>query len=185
MESPVPIEAEEVLQFWLSETPMERRFVRDKALDAAIRERFGALHARLAEKVPQEWRDRPRGLLAAVIVLDQFSRNLYRDDPRAFAQDEAARALMREALDKGWDRLLGVEEKWFLYMPLMHSEDLADQELSVELYRALGMKDVLDFAIRHRDQIACFGRFPQRNDVLERDSTAAEAAFLKEPGSRF
>src|SRR3546814_2655248 len=100
MESPVPIEAEEVLQFWLSETPMERRFVRDKALDAAIRERFGALHARLAEKVPQEWRDRPRGLLAAVIVLDQFSRNLYRDDPRAFAQDEAARALMREALDK-------------------------------------------------------------------------------------
>src|SRR3546814_19506445 len=111
MESPVPIEAEEVLQFWLSETPMERRFVRDKALDAAIRERFGALHARLAEKVPQEWRDRPRGLLAAVIVLDQFSRNLYRDDPRAFAQDEAARALMREALDQGWARLRSEERR--------------------------------------------------------------------------
>src|SRR3546814_20488587 len=85
MESPVPIEAEEVLQFWLSETPMERRFVRDKALDAAIRERFGALHARLADKVPQEWRARPRGLLAAVIVMEQFSRTHYRDATRAFA----------------------------------------------------------------------------------------------------
>src|SRR3546814_5136971 len=116
--------------------------ISDWSSDVCSSDLFGALHARLAEKVPQEWRDRPRGLLAAVIVLDQFSRNLYRDDPRAFAQDEAARALMREALDKGWDRLLGVEEKWFLYMPLMHSEDLAEQELSVELYRALGMKDV-------------------------------------------
>src|SRR3546814_16455135 len=87
---------------------------------------------------------------------------------RSSELDGAARARMREALDKGWDRLLGVEEKWFLYMPLMHSEDLAGQELSVELYRALGMKDVLDFAIRHRDQIACFGRFPQRNDEIGR-----------------
>src|SRR3546814_18558908 len=101
MESPVPIEAEEVLQFWLSETPMERRFVRDKALDAAIRERFGALHARLAEKVPQEWRDRPRGLLAAVIVLEQFSRNLYRDDPRAFATRSEERSVGQEVVRPG------------------------------------------------------------------------------------
>src|SRR3546814_10364485 len=136
MESPVPIEAEEVLQFWLSETPMERRFVRDKALDAAIRERFGALHARLAEKVPQEWRDRPRGLLAAVIVLDQFSRTLYRDDPRALVPDEAARALIRAALHKGWDRLLGVAGNWFLHPPPRHHAGLAYPGLSGELYSA-------------------------------------------------
>src|SRR3546814_14766662 len=90
--------------------------ISDWSSDVCSSDLFGALHARLAEKVPQEWRDRPRGLLAAVIVLDQFSRNLYRDDPRAFAQDEAARAPMREALDKGWERMLGVEDKWFLYM---------------------------------------------------------------------
>lgn len=181
----MPVEAEEVLHFWLAETPVERRFLRDKALDAAIRERFGDLHTRLSARIPPAWRERPRVLLAAVIVLDQFSRNLHRDDPRAYEQDEAARSLVADALTKGWDALLGVEERWFLYIPLMHSENLADQDRSVELYRALGLKEVLDFAIRHRDQIARFGRFPQRNAILGRESTDEEQAFLDQPGSRF
>src|SRR3546814_20275659 len=117
---------------------MERRCVRDKALDAAIRERFGALHARLAEKVPQEWRDRPRGLLGAVIVLDQFSRNLHRDDPRAFVQDEAARAAMRAALPQGLDRVVGGGEKWCLYIALMPHGDVAERELLVAILHAHG-----------------------------------------------
>lgn len=185
MEMPLPPEAEDVLQFWLVETPVELRFVRDKALDATVRDRFGALHARLAKKLPPAWRETPRALLAAIIVLDQFSRNLFRDDPRAYASDVVARTLVGEALEKGWDQLLGVEERWFLYMPLMHSENLADQERSVALYRGLGMREVLDFAVRHRDQIARFGRFPQRNEALERENTEAEEAFLEKPESPF
>lgn len=185
MEVQVPTEAEEVLRFWLVETPVERRFIRDRQLDEMINEGFGDLYVRLTCNVPPDWQADPRSLLAAVIVLDQFSRNLYRDDPLAYAQDKKARELVRAALDKGWDEKLGVEERWFLYMPLMHSEDLADQERSVELYRQLGMKDVLDFAIRHRDQIARFGRFPQRNAVLGRASSPEEQAFLDQPGSRF
>lgn len=185
MEVLVPTEAEEVLHFWLVETPVERRFIRDRLLDEMINEGFGDLYMRLTCNVPPAWQADPRSLLAAVIVLDQFSRNLFRDDPLAYAQDKKARELVQAALDKGWDQKLGVEERWFLYMPLMHSEDLADQELSVNLYRQLGMKDVLDFAIRHRDQIARFGRFPQRNAVLGRTSTPEELAFLEQPGSRF
>lgn len=181
----MPTEAEEVIHFWLMDTPIEQRFVRDKALDQRIRQGFGPLHERLSRKVPEDWSDDPRSLLAAVIVLDQFSRNLYRDDPRAYARDGAARALVRHALDKGWDKAMSVEERWFLYMPLMHSEDVADQALSVSLYRSLGMRDVLDFAIRHHDQIARFGRFPQRNDVLGREATPEEEEFLSQPGVRF
>lgn len=178
-------EAEEVLHFWLTETPVEKRFIRDKSVDAEIQQRFGKLHHRLSDAVPDDWRASPRSLLAAVIVLDQFSRNLYRDDPRAYRQDAAARALVNDAIARKWDQQLGVEERWFLYMPLMHSEDLADQEQSVDLYRQLGMREVLDFVIRHRDQICQFGRFPQRNAVLGRVGTDAEEDFLNEPNSRF
>ncbi len=185
MEVPLSTEAEEVLHFWLTETPVEMRFVRDRGVDAAIRQGFGIVHARLSKSVPANWRDSPRRLLAAVIVLDQFSRNLYRDDPRAYRQDATARALVKDALAKGWDQRLGVEERWFLSLPLMHSEDIADQDLSVSLYRKLGLQEVYDFAVRHRDQIAHFGHFPQRNEVLGRETTAEEQAFLNEAGSRF
>jgi len=178
-------QTEEILQFWLVDTPAEGRFVQDRALDAEIRRRFGTLHEQLSGGVPVQWRSSPRDLLAAVIVLDQFSRNLFRGSPQAYAQDAQARALVEQALEKGWDRQLSVEERWFLYMPFMHSEDLADQERSVALYKALGLEEVFDFAMRHRDQIARFGRFPQRNEVLGRESTADEKAFLQRPDSRF
>lgn len=178
-------QAEEVLHFWLVETPFEMRFMQDRQLDDRIRQGFGPLHARLAKRVPPDWRDSPRTLLASVIVLDQFSRNLYRDDPRAYANDESARALTGQALEKGWDQRLGVEERYFLYMPLMHSESLEDQDLCVSLYTALGSQEGADFASRHRAQIRRFGRFPQRNEVLGRHSTPDEIEFLERPDARF
>lgn len=181
----MPVSTEDVLRFWLIETPVEKRFVRDKVLDEKIISQFGMLHEALSRDFDEKWKGDARSLLAAVIVLDQFSRNMYRDDPRAYAQDEKALELVYYALDQGFDQQLGVEEKWFLYMPLMHSETLADQDLGVKLFRQLDMPDVMDFAIRHRDQIERFGRFPQRNEVLGRQTTAEEEAFLEQPGSRF
>jgi uncharacterized protein (DUF924 family) len=178
-------EAVEVLAFWFGEITGPQRFARDDAVDAAIRERFGALHAKLAAEVPASWRVDPASTLAAVIVLDQFSRNLHRGSAKAFAQDPAALALARAAIARGDDAMLQPEERHFLYMPLMHSESLADQDDCVRLIEGLGMAEPLDFAKRHRDIIARFGRFPHRNAALGRETTPEEAEFLKEPGSSF
>ncbi len=178
-------QAEEVLAFWLGEIGPDKRFARDEALDAAIRERFGDLHASLAADVPSSWRATARTLLAAVIVLDQFSRNLSRGSGAAFANDAAALALTRQALARGDDAGMSPEERQFLYMPLMHSEVLADQEECIRLMEAAGLAESAEFARRHRDIIVRFGRFPHRNQALGRQSTPEELAFLKEPGSSF
>lgn len=170
--------AREVLRFWLVETPPGKRFARDAALDAEIERRFGALHRSLSGEGAADWESDPRTLLAAVIVLDQFSRNLYRGSAAAFAQDDAARALTELALAKDWAVGLDATERQFLYLPLMHSERLADQERAVALFEANGDDFVADFARRHRDQIARFGRFPGRNAALGRTSTPVEAALL-------
>lgn len=174
----VPAEAREVLDVWLRDTPKEKRFARDDALDAAIGARFGGLHARLAAHVPDEWRATPHGLLAAVVVLDQFSRNLFRDDARAFAQDAAALALTKEGLARGDEAALDATERQFLYLPLMHAESLPAQERCVALCATLDDPDVLAFARRHRNVIARFGRFPARNAALGRETTPEEAAYL-------
>jgi len=178
-------DAAEVLAFWFGEVKPEQRFARDAALDARIRERFGELHGRLSRHVPDDWLDNPEDLLAAVIVLDQFSRNLYRDDPRAYAADPVALNLARLALQRGYDELLGADERQFLFMPFMHSEDADDQDRAVELMDEIGDAEAADYARRHKVIIDRFGRFPHRNDVLDRESTAEEIEFLKQPGSRF
>lgn len=178
----IPAEARAVLNYWLVETPPQKRFARDAALDAVIAARFGDLHARLAAGVPDAWAATPHGLLAAVIVLDQFSRNLFRDDPRAFAHDGAALALTRRALARGDEAALDSIERQFLYLPLMHSEDPADQARSVALFDALGDPQPADFARRHQAVIARFGRFPGRNAALGRATTAAERTWLAEDG---
>ncbi len=178
-------QAEDVLSFWFGELRPEQRFAKDDRVDEAIRQRFGALHETLALGVPADWREAPRPLLAAVIVLDQFSRNLARGRPEAFAHDAAALALTRLALARGFDAGMSGEEKQFLYMPLMHSEALADQVECERLMDAAGLEEATDFARRHREIIARFGRFPHRNATLGRTSTPEELAFLKEPGSSF
>ena len=169
-----------MLRFWLDEVPAERRFARDDALDAEIRARFAPLHARLVASRAAGWRNRPRTMLAAIVVLDQFSRNLFRDDPRAYAADPLARALAREALDHRWEEGMDEAERQFLQMPFMHSEAMADQLLSLRLFGAGH-----EWARAHAAQIARFGRFPQRNRPLRRTTTAEEAAFLADPANHF
>ena len=168
-----------VLAFWFDELAPEQRFTRDDAVDAQIAHRFGKLHSELARTLPPDWTATPRSLLAAVIVLDQFSRNLFRDDARAFAQDTAALALAEDAISRGWDTGLSAQEKQFLYMPLMHSEVLADVERCIALMHMAGHAGGEAFARRHAAVIARFGRYPARNQALQRKTTAEEEAFLR------
>ena len=175
----------EVLRFWFAELRPADWFTRSAALDATIRLRFEALHGRLATGAEPLHEATPRRLLAAVIVLDQFSRNLYRDDARAFAADPQARALARRAIEGGADRGLAPAERLFIYLPFEHSEALADQHQAVRLVAELGNADWTRYAEAHRDIVVRFGRFPHRNAALGRGSTAEELAFLQEPMSRF
>ena len=170
--------ADDTLDFWLRSTPPEKHFAVDPALDAEIARRFGALHAALASDISADWRATPRNTLAAIIVLDQFSRNLGRGTADAFANDPAALALTRMALDRGDDAGTTTLERQFTYMPLMHSENMADQDRSLALFTAADQQH-LKYAREHRATIARFGRFPQRNAALGRPSTPDEIAFLE------
>lgn len=183
--SDLPDQAAQVLAFWLDDIPADKRFARDDAIDRAIAERFGALHGQLSSGLPKSWLASPRGVLAAIIVLDQFSRNLFRDDARAFAQDALALSLTKQALADGLDAGLSVEEKQFLYMPLMHSEELADVERCTDLMGAAGHTDAEEFSRRHAACIARFGRYPARNAALGRATTKEEAAFLTDNPAGF
>lgn len=173
--------AREVLRFWFEETPPELRFAKDDAFDQTIRERFGALLERLKAIRAAGWDERPDTLLAAVIVLDQFSRNLFRGDARAFAADPIALGLSRTAMSNGWDSGMTTEERAFLYLPLEHSENIGDQADSVAAYSDLGDAEYLKYAFEHRDVIARFGRFPSRNAALGRASTPEEEEYLSQP----
>ncbi len=181
----LPAEARTVLAFWFKETPKERWFKKDDAFDDAVRARFRALYERAAAGELDGWRKTAKGCLALIIVLDQFPRNMFRGDARAFATDAAARDVLRHALDREFDRNLSVQERQFLYMPLQHSEDSADQARSVALNAATGDAELLKWAEAHKRVIDRFGRFPHRNDILGRHTTPDEAAFLAEPNSSF
>lgn len=172
-------EAQAVLDWWFNVLPPEKQFARDDAVDAEIRGKFGALHAQLSQGVPDAWLGDAQSMLAAIIVLDQFSRNLFRDDARAFANDPAALDLTETAIERGWDADLTPAERAFLYMPLMHSEHLPDVERCEALMAAAGLGNNADFAARHAETIRKFGRYPARNEALGRESTEAETALLR------
>ena len=176
---------EEVLKFWFDDISPDDWFESDDAVDGHIRERFRELHETLREQVPESWRNSARGCLAAVIVLDQFSRNMYRGTSRAFTADGAALSLAKEALVRGFDRDLSIDERKFLYLPFEHSESPADQARSIELFATLGSELDLDYARRHKEIIDRFGRFPHRNAATGRISTPEEIEFIKESGSSF
>lgn len=186
---------DEVLEFWFGtgEEYGEFRkqwFEKDAEFDREVRERFLADYERAAAGELDAWSESVRGTLALVIVLDQFPRNMFRGEGRTHATDERAVTFARRAIDRGQDRELDVIQRWFLYIPFMHSESLADQDRSVELFAALGrerpdLTENVAYAEHHREIVARFGRFPHRNELLGRQSTAEEEEFLREPGSSF
>lgn len=176
--------AEEVLRFWLHEVPAEERFASDPALDRECAVRFGPLREAVIARHAAGWREHPDTLLAAIVLLDQFSRNIFRGQAEAFAADPLARSLAREALIRGWDGAMGVVERQFLYMPFMHSEAMDDQLLAARLF-ASQPEDVFRYAELHVAQIARYGRFPGRNAALGRASTRAEMELLSRPDARF
>ncbi|MGD9805344.1 MAG: DUF924 family protein [Hyphomicrobiaceae bacterium] len=183
--TPEPSWVGDVIRFWLDETPAEKRFKKDTAFDDEIRARFGAVYEAIAAAPPKGDALTPRIALATLIVLDQFSRNMFRGNPKAFAADGVARSIARAAVDGGLDRQLDVAARFFIYLPFEHSEDIVDQARSVDLIATLGNAEWDRYAIAHKEIIERFGRFPHRNDVLGRASTDEEIAFLKEPGSSF
>jgi uncharacterized protein (DUF924 family) len=194
----------EILAFWFGDdqddaatgaAKAELWWGHSPATDEVLQERFGAAASAAAAGVLDHWTGSPRGRLALILLLDQLPRAIRRDTPESFAQDDAARKTAAQGLESGADRLLRPIERLFFYLPFEHSEDLEDQDRSVELFRELassvpeGQRPIfagfLDYAKRHREVIARFGRFPHRNRILGRESTAEEIAFLKQPGSSF
>lgn len=173
-----------ILQFWFKEIQPAQHWKKDPAFDQLIAERFGDIHAQAARCELFSWRASPEGRLAEIIVLDQFSRNIYRDQPGAFAQDTLALALAQEAVALGADQALPPAQRGFLYMPYMHSESLLIHDQALPLFEALNPQQ-LDFEIKHREIIARFGRYPHRNTILGRESTPEELEFLAQPGSSF
>ncbi|WP_321350042.1 DUF924 family protein [Halopseudomonas oceani] len=177
--------ADEVLAFWFAELRPAQWWQKDPALDELIRSRFGDLHERAVRGELMNWRGTALGRLAEIIVLDQFSRNIWRDTPRAFAADGMALVLAQEAVTEGADQPLPVKWRAFLYMPFMHSESLRMHEQATKLFSTPGLEDNLRFEQRHREIIERFGRYPHRNAILGRPSTAEEVAFLRTKGSAF
>ncbi len=175
----------EVIRFWLQETPAEARFKRDDALDARISDRFARIYEEVSMAPVPGAKAGARVALATVIVLDQFPRNMFRGSARAFGSDAKALATARAAVVAGLDRELDKDGRLFLYLPFEHSEDLADQDRSVELISGLGDAELDRYAVAHRDIIQLFGRFPHRNAALARISTQEETEFLQQPGSSF
>ncbi|WP_315763803.1 DUF924 family protein [Sphingomonas sp. Y38-1Y] len=174
-------QAAAVLDFWFGECTPEQHFAKDEALDRTIADRFGALRDRVVAEGAGGWRDDPESLLAAIILIDQFSRNIYRGSAEAFAADPLALTLAREGVAKGFDARLPPERAKFLYMPFMHAEDAGAQADCVRLFEALGDTESADYARQHQAVIADYGRFPSRNAALGREDTPAEVAYLSRP----
>ncbi|MDH3194921.1 MAG: DUF924 domain-containing protein [Hyphomicrobiales bacterium] len=172
---------EDIIAFWREAGP-EKWFTRDAAFDAEIADRFSALHGAAADGGRDEWAQSPAGALALILVLDQFSRNLHRGSALAFASDPKALQIAETALARGDDHAVSKDLQVFFYMPFEHSESLADQRMAIRLTHAMQNADYLKYAHTHHDVIRRFGRFPHRNTVLGRHTTAAEKAFLEAGG---
>lgn len=183
MEDP---EIAELLDYWFNTLTEQDYWVRNDAVDQTIRDRFATLYDRAAAGDLDHWQNSADGVLALVIALDQLPRNMFRDDPKTWATDGKALAIAEAAIAKGLDLKIDKPRCMFLYMPFEHSEDLATQERSVEIFKRLDLdEDTYGFVVRHWEIISRFGRFPHRNTVLGRISTPEELRFLEEPHSSF
>ncbi|MGQ7244629.1 DUF924 family protein [Salinicola sp. V024] len=179
------VHPQQVLDFWFEELTPKDWFRKDTDLDRTIAERFGDTLAAAARCECWPWRETPSGRLAEILVLDQFSRNVHRDTPQAFAQDPLALALAQEAIAAGDDARLPTQQRIFVYMPFMHSESLVIHAQAAMLFDQPGMEEQVRFERRHREIIERFGRYPHRNAILRRASTPDETEFLSQPGSAF
>ena len=179
------MQAQDILDFWFDPDHRSLWFAKSDEFDAKIRERFQTIHHQAIQAELWSWRKTAEGRLAEIIVLDQFSRNLYRDQPQAFAHDSMALMLAQEAISLQLDAQLSPDHRSFLYMPFMHSESKLMHEFALKLFQRLGNEINLSFEKKHKVIIDRFGRYPHRNAILGRSSTAEELEFLTQPNSSF
>ncbi len=171
--------AAELIAFWFDELDTKYWFAQNDGVDAEIGARFGGLWETQRAHPAEDFLSDPATARAAVLLFDQVPRNMFRDDPRAFATDPLARTIATTAIEAEWDEGLSLHQRQFLYMPLMHSEDIGDQQRSLALFAGLGDPQITDFARKHFETVERFGRFPHRNAVLGRDSTPEEVAAVE------
>lgn len=176
---------QEVLDFWFKEITPAQWWIKDDDFDQMIIRRFSDIHSMAVNVELFEWREHARGRLAEIIVLDQFSRNMFRNSHLAFANDKMALVLAQEAIRLGVDKLLPPEERGFIYLPFMHSESKKIHKVAEQLYSQHGVKSSLEWEKKHKAIIDRFGRYPHRNQCLGRQSTPEELAFLEGPNSSF
>lgn len=175
----------DVLIFWFEELSPQQWWQKDDTLDQNIATKFTVLHQQASQCELFHWRESAKGRLAEIIVLDQFSRNMYRDTPKAFAQDSLALALSQQAIQLHANKALTPIERSFLYMPFMHSESLLIHKQACQLYKNNGIDNNYQFELQHFAIIEKFGRYPHRNNILNRQSSADEIEFLTQPNSSF
>ena len=176
---------QQILKFWFEDIEQKQWWVKDIEFDKQLRAKFLDIHSAADSCELFEWRKSAEGCLAEIIVLDQFSRNIFRDKPQSFASDKLALALSQQAIAVGADEQLSTIQRTFLYMPFMHSESLLIHDVAVKLFQKLGVQSNLDYEIKHKKIIERFGRYPHRNAILGRKSSAEETEFLTQPGSSF
>jgi uncharacterized protein (DUF924 family) len=177
------ITPQDILDYWYSPRLSKHWFSSTPELDAEITDRYQSLWEQAAAGALDDWMDTPEGSLALAIILDQFPLNMFRGQAKSFSTEARAIAIAKHAIDSAFDRRLDKDRLAFLYMPLMHSENLADQDMSVKLFGEAGLIDNHRFAEHHRDIVRRFGRFPHRNGILGRASTAAELQYLASEGA--
>jgi len=177
----------EVISFWFEESTPQQWFQKNDSFDAEITERFMLTYDMARKDLCAEWTRDVDGLLALCLVLDQFPRNMFRGQPKAFETDDKVLLMVKEGLYKGYDALLNPMKRRFMYMPFMHSESLKEQKRSISLFESMKNDDPLsyDYALKHYEVIEKFGRFPHRNKVLGRESTEEELQYLNIPGAGF
>ncbi len=176
---------QDILDFWFSPETQPNWFAKSDQFDQSLKEKFGDILEQASKAELWSWRKNADGRLAEILVLDQFSRNIFRDTPRAFTQDSLALALAQEAISQDLDKQLSPEQRSFLYMPFMHSESKLIHEFALKLFQRLGNPENLEYEIKHKIIIDRFGRYPHRNQILGRESTEEELSFLTQPDSSF
>lgn len=178
---------QEILHFWFEETPPSLWFQKNEDFDKQIRDRFSSAYKLAADGLCDSWRDIAEGALALCIILDQFPRNMFRNAPESFATDLRALGVAKFAVARGFDQTAPVIRRRFFYLPFEHSENIADQERALSLFKSMQTEDPLayDYALRHYDVISRYGRFPHRNAILGRKNTPEEDEYLAQPGAGF